>query len=133
MNEEILEEALTETGDVAEEMTEEAGESPMPTDEPLPDFDEELKEMREQMPELYGCNEERYSALRGIGLTAEEAYRATTVTVRSSGRAHLSDSTPIRAHSPYGGMSRQTLESARALFDDMSDAELQGLYRRVTK
>ncbi len=133
MNEEIFEEALTEANDVTEEMTDGTDESAVPTDEPLPDFDEELEKMHEQMPELYGCNKERYSTLREIGLTAEEAYRATTVAVKASGRAHLSDSTPIRARSPYAGMNRQTLESARALFDDMSDAELQGLYRRVTK
>ena len=131
MNEEIFDEVLTEGEQVSEEQ-----ESDIPAEQTAqvpPDREEELAGLKERLPELYGCNEERYSALRAMGLSPEEAYRATTATVRSSGRSHLSDSTPRRAHSPSAGMSRQTLESARALFEDMSDAELQGLYRRVTK
>lgn len=75
----------------------------------------------------------RYSELRALGLTPEEAYLATgrRGEVRDN-RAHLTSAVPIAASSPRG-ISRRELGIARELFSDLSDSEIQSLYQRVTK
>ncbi len=123
--------------DIAEELFEDEGGADLPTDEEddLPDYGKELMGLRREFPDLISPEDgERYSTLRAMGLTPREAYLATSAPrARSDSRAHLGGGTPKRAHSPYSGMTRQALESARSLFEGLGDAEIQRLYRRVTK
>lgn len=99
---------------------------------------EDLDTLKRSFPELRGVNSitglanpMRYAELRDLGLSASEAYLATAGATRGTDtRSHLSSSVPRRAHAP-AGMSRSELQAARALFSDMTDAEIQRLYNRV--
>ena len=76
----------------------------------------------------------RFAELREMGLTTEEAFFAvchTPPTVPSvDTRRHLHPSAPRGAAGLSGGMSAADLASARELFSDLSDREIQLLYRR---
>ena len=99
----------------------------------------DLKELKMQFPELYDIedlteldNPVRYAGLRDLGLTPKEAYLATSTRQRrTDNRSHLSSAMPRGAGAPRGGISREELYRARELFEGMSDAEIQALYRRV--
>lgn len=99
----------------------------------------DLAELKGQFPELCTIeniaeidNPLRYAALRDLGLTPREAYLATNERHhRADNRAHLSAAVPKGAGTPKGGMSREELYRARELFGNMSDTELQSLYRKV--
>lgn len=109
------------------------------------DYDEMARQdiiaLKAEFPELLALgditeldNPLRYAALRDLGLTPREAYLATSKrTVRQDSRSHLSAAAPKSAGSPGGAMSRRELEGARELFADMSDTDIQKLYRKVTK
>ena len=111
--------------------------------EEAPDYskivEEDLRTLKSEFPELSSMrdiyelkNPIRYGALRDLGLTAKEAYLASggrrTV---SDNRAHLHSSVPKSAISPLGEIPRKELEMARELFSDLSDGEIQKLYRKV--
>ena len=75
----------------------------------------------------------RFAALRDMGLSVAEALSA--VTPRFSPydtRSHLRPAAPGGARSPVGCLSREELKAAKELFSDLSENELQSLYRRVT-
>lgn len=99
---------------------------------------EDLDTLKRSFPELRGIdsitglnNPLRYAQLRDLGLSAAEAYLATSSPSRGRDtRAHLSSSVPKRAHAP-SGMSHSELVAARALFSDLTDAQIQSLYNRV--
>ena len=133
-------------------LTEESPNEALPTDfeeasaEPEIDYEtlveEDLAELRKIFPELSNIKEitelenpTRYGALRDLGLTAEEAYRATTRTraSKSDNRAHLKSSFPKAATPPKSSMSYRDMEIAKSLFSDLSDSEIQRLYKKVTK
>lgn len=91
----------------------------------------ELSELRD-ISELSGAL--RYAALRDLGLTAIEAYLATSHKVtKKDNRAHLSTAISHSAGAPHGAMTRAELAVARELFSGLSDAQLYNLYKRVTK
>ena len=100
----------------------------------------DLEQLKREFPELERTesiaeikNPLRYGALRDLGLSPTEAYLACRGKVSAAdNRAHLHHSAPRSMAAPIG-MSRTELEGARELFRDMSDAEIQSLYRRVTK
>ena len=76
----------------------------------------------------------RFGALRDLGLSAKEAYLASGGRKRTyDNRTHLVSSVPGGARSAADGISRQELDLARELFAGMSEAEIQRLYRKVTK
>lgn len=76
----------------------------------------------------------RYAALRDLGLTATEAYLATTPRAkRADTRAHLTGAVPRGASLPRGSMSSAELEAARDIFTGLSDTQIQALYKRVTR
>ena len=96
-------------------------------------------ELAEQFPDLEGIkditeleNPLRYAALRDLGLTAAEAYLATSPKRKQDNRAHLR---PIRsvAKSSSALMSEAEMSAARELFGDISDSQIRQLYKRVTK
>lgn len=105
-------------------------------------IEEDLRALRKAFPELRDIediteleNATRYGALRDLGLTPEEAYRATSKSriAKMDTRAHLKSSAPRHALSPNAAMSYRDMEIARSLFSDMSDSEIQRLYKKVTK
>lgn len=79
------------------------------------------------------CNIERYRELRALGLSVEEAYRATSKRkVASDSRSHLSVSVGGGGVPSSHGISEPELRSARDIFSGMSDSEIRRLYKRVT-
>ena len=75
----------------------------------------------------------RFAALRDMGLSVAEALSA--VTPRFSPydtRSHLRPSAPGGARNPEGCLSAEEMKAAKVLFSDLSEKELQSLYRRVT-
>lgn len=114
------------------------------TDEDTSDASELLCEditlLRESFPELSSLtdisqlqNPTRYAALRDLGLTAEEAYLATSKREVKDNRAHLRAAVPAASRPPYSSMTRREWQTARELFEDMSDSEIEKLYRKVTR
>jgi hypothetical protein len=100
---------------------------------------EDIKLLKAEFPELYAIediteleNPLRYAALRDLGLSAQEAYLATTRRKRQDTRSHLQSAYGRRASAPTNMMSQQELSRARDLFGDLSDAEIQRLYKKVT-
>ena len=76
----------------------------------------------------------RYAALRDLGLTPKEAYLATRRINADHGTiSHITSSVPKSAARAPESISQSELESARMLFSDLSDREIQKLYRKVTK
>lgn len=105
-------------------------------------IESDLAALRQEFPELRDItdvteleNPTRYGALRDLGLSPSEAYRASTTArrARQDTRSHLKSSAPRHASSPASAMSYRDLEIAREIFVGVSDAELQRLYKRVTK
>ena len=101
----------------------------------------DIEALRSEFPELSELgsiteldNPMRYAALRDMGLEPREAYLATTKRVRKTDtRSHLTAAAPRSAHSPSNSIHGEELNDARALFSDMTDSEIQSLYRKVTK
>jgi len=76
----------------------------------------------------------RYAALRDLGLSAKEAYLATSEPIRKyDNRSHLTSSVPRSAAAPSGTLTRGELEAARELFSGLSDREIQKLYKKVSR
>lgn len=137
----MTEEEKLDTGAELEETDDARGEA---AEEAEGDYEEmieeELAALRAAVPELAGIREitdlqnpTRYGALRDLGLSPEEAYRATTLRQpRGDNRAHLRTSAPRYAAAPAGSMPYAEMQAARELLG-VSDAELQRLYKKVTK
>ena len=90
----------------------------------------ELKDLRD-ITELE--NPMRYAALRDLGLSAAEAYLATTKNRRKTdNRSHLFGM-PMVAASGSASMPDRELEAAREIFTDISDAQIRKLYKKVTR
>ena len=104
------------------------------------DPEADLAELKSEFPELAGVESltdvegaTRYGALRDLGLTPAEAYKATRVTpVRHNTRSHLSSAVPRMAASPRDCISREELRTMRGIFGDLSDADLNRLYKKVS-
>ena len=102
---------------------------------------EDLETLKREFPELSEAesileieNPLRYAALRDLGLSPAEAYRATTKSRRKTdNRFHLGISVPRAASMPQGAMSEAELKAAREIFSDISDSEIRNLYKRVTQ
>lgn len=99
---------------------------------------EDLAELRSAFSELGNItsitelpNPMRYAALRDLGLTAREAYLATSERRTKDNRSHLSSAVPGGIGTPRSNMTRSELESARELFPGLRDGELIGLYKKV--
>jgi hypothetical protein len=91
----------------------------------------ELKDIR-NIEEL--CDPMRFARLRDRGLSAVEAYIEITKPKKAfDNRSHLRSSMPAVRTSERNSMSRAELEMARELFPEVSDAEIQKLYKSVTR
>lgn len=132
---------------VAEDTTPEDGERAPQKTLPAVDYAalaaEDLLALRREFPELSALsdlteleNPARYGALRDLGLSAKEAYLATTTPrriPRGDNRAHLHSAVPKAVQAVGDGMSEGELSAARELFFGLGDAELHRLYQKVTK
>ncbi len=103
---------------------------------------EDVAALKASFPELKDLaditeldNPMRYAALRDMGLTAAEAYLATTPRrAVYDNRSHLSGAVPrAKSTPPTSGMSRSEWAAARELFSDLSDSEIHELYKKATK
>lgn len=95
---------------------------------------EEFSELSDAKSILELENPLRYAALRDLGLSPSEAYRATASRrPRQDNRFHLESSVPRAATMPLGTMSEAELRAAREIFSDISDSEIRNLYKRVTQ
>ena len=100
----------------------------------------DIKELRTTFAELRDLesiselkNPMRFAALRDLGLSATEAYLATSMPRPAyDNRAHLTASVPGGA-GVATEMSRNEYAIARDLFTELSDSEIRKLYRKVTK
>lgn len=94
-----------------------------------------------EFPELRGKtsiteldNPLRYAALRDMGLSAREAYLATSrVARRYDNRSHIVSAVPHAVRSAECDMNMTDLKSAREIFSDLSDSQIQKLYKKVTR
>ena len=101
---------------------------------------EDVAALSAEFPELKGLaditeleNPLRYAALRDLGLTAAEAYLATSKKRRiRDNRSHLYGA-PIINSKKSGAVPENEMAAAREIFSDMSDAEIRKLYKKVTK
>ena len=100
---------------------------------------EDVDTLRSHFPELADIGDItdlddplRYAALRDLGLTPAEAYRATARPKESDTRAHLTDSYPRASVSPAAQISQRELSMAREIFSDLSDKDILRLYKKVT-
>ena len=103
-------------------------------------IESDVAALKAEFPELKGIsditdlnNPLRYAALRDLGLTPSEAYRATAKRSVKDTRSHLVSARGKSAVSPIGMMSQLELATARELFPTKSDSELQRLYKKVSK
>lgn len=102
-----------------------------------PDSADDMEELKKQFPELSAFSstdelrdKEKYKRFRSLGLTPAEAYMACGG-VRPAER--LRPSSPLSVKRRDEGIPDRQLRMARELFSEMSDTEIQALYRRVTK
>ena len=131
---------IAETSEVTEVALESRSEPVEPEIDYEKIIEDDLAELRSEFHELSDVtsitelnNPLRYAALRDLGLSPTEAYLATKKRVPADTRAHLDTAYGRRASSPYGSMPQRELTAARELFGDLSDADIQRLYRKVTK
>ena len=130
-------ESVEEVANTEAEETEEVAEESVDYEALI---ESDLNTLRAEFPELGDIkqitdlnNPLRYAALRDLGLTPEEAYLATAKRRSQDTRAHLRSAHGRNASTPLGMMSQHELSVARELFPDISDADIQRLYKKVTK
>ena len=100
----------------------------------------DVNALKSEFPELSGLrditelnNPLRYAALRDLGLTPEEAYLATAKRPTQDTRGHLRSAHGRNAAVSVNMMSQYELAAARDLFPNLSDSEIQRLYKMVNK
>jgi hypothetical protein len=134
-NEALLEEQLPDEETVSEEKTD------VQTAEVADILAEDVEELKREFAELSELdditelsNPTRYAALRDLGLTPREAFLATSAPViKYDNRSHLSGAVPRRAGSASDMLGAGELMAARELFADLSDREIQKLYKKVSR
>ena len=99
--------------------------------------EDDMEELRKHFPEIAGISSiaelkgaEKYLKFRELGLSPTEAYLAT-----GGGRIkeRPRPASPVSVRRRDEGIPDRQLRMARELFSEMSDTEIQALYRRVTK
>ena len=101
---------------------------------PAPEESEPSEEIREaqsseQFAKMDGL--EKYYLLRRLGFSHEEAAVVTGSVTR--GKGHVRSAVAATSKSPAGAMPTRELTEARELFGDLTDAQIQNLYKKVTK
>ncbi len=122
-------------------------------EEESPDYEslakEDLNEIKRLFPDLAGLcdireldNVARFGELRDSGLSVKEAFMATNYNrllaslaekaARSDGKSHLRSAIPTVSAPPSESMSAEQLRSAREIFGNLTDKQIENLYKRVT-
>ncbi len=110
---------------------------------------EEISELREADKMQNAECEMQNEALLAAEVTAEEMEESLspdgednlpedeanepTPSFKANTKAHLSSSVPRAASVPRGVLTKGEMAEIRSIFGDMDDAEIQRLYKRVTK
>ena len=99
------------------------------------DFEGELARLGGEFPSVkLSGGQDRYRQLRSLGLTPKEAYFAiASSTHKADTLSHLRTAIPRMAKSPVSAMSVREMNEARELFPNLSDRQIENLYRTVTK
>ena len=118
-----------------------------------PDYEslakEDLNEIKRLFPNLSELcdireldNVARFGELRDSGLSVKEAFIATNFerlltsltekAARSDGKSHLRSAVPTVSAPPAASMSAEQLRSAREIFGNLTDKEIESLYKRVS-
>ena len=132
------------TSDEPEQNTEDVNDATGTESDEYPDYEaiiaRDISELASEFAELKDLkditelnNPLRYAELRDLGLTPREAYLATAKRYKQDNRAHLRTAHGKNARASLGSMSNEELSVARELFPDLSDSDLQKLYKKVTK
>lgn len=130
--------------DVVEEALTQESEAVEPENPDQIDYEaliaSDVSTLKSEFPELRDLkditelnNPLRYAALRDLGLTPEEAYLATAKRPVQDTRGHLRSAHGRNAAVSVNMMSQHELAAARDLFPNLSDSEIQRLYKRVSK
>ena len=100
----------------------------------------DVEDLKLEFPELHELsdiseldNPTRYAALRDLGLTPREAYLATSSAQKQDNRSHLRPTPAVNTRRPASSMTMREWQIARSLFENLSDGEIEKLYRKVTK
>ena len=128
-----------ETEKIATKENEDATEDEDGFSEPIREsqIEDDMEELKKQFPELSGISSpselqgaEKYMRFRELGLSPTEAYLAI-----GGGRIkeRPRPTSPVSVRRRDDGIPDRQLRMARELFSEMSDTEIQALYRRVTK
>ena len=100
----------------------------------------DLWELQAEFPELTALHDlcelpdpARYGELRDLGCSPKEAYLATRPipAKRPDNRAHLHSAVPSPLHGADDVVSVGEIARVRALFSDLTDAQIRALYKRV--
>ena len=121
---------LIKNSESLEEVKSSEATSEQETENNLVDVDEEMQEIGTQSDEMQSeemQSEEMQNAERRMQNTEE------TVNHAENNRSHLTSSVPRAAKAPIGTLTKGELAEIRALFTNLDDAEIQRLYKKVTK
>lgn len=138
----------------AELAEKEEKEEPIPEGEAeSPDYEslakEDLNEIKRLFPNLSELSDireldnlSRFGELRDSGLSVKEAFMATNYNrllaslaekaARSDGKSHLRSAVPTVSAPPAASMNAEELRSAREIFGNLTDKEIENLYKRVS-
>lgn len=105
---------------------------------PLAETSEPREESKVQSEE---CRVQNYEAVQNecptCEVTEEQSDDSAAVTEvdtdKNASLSHLTSSVPRAARVPRGALSKSEMTELRELFGGLSDAEIQRLYKRVTK
>lgn len=76
----------------------------------------------------------RFAELRDLGLSVKEALAAASPRFeRGDGKNHLRAVAPRGARASEGTLDRDSMKEAKLLFGNLSESEINALYRRVTR
>ena len=89
----------------------------------------------ENSPEVSASGSEgELSSDKSVVEKSDRSEEPTEVaTTENSNKAHLTSSVPRVARIPQGALSKSQMAEIREIFGDIDDAEIQRLYKRVTK
>lgn len=100
-------------------------------------LDGDLDELKREFGELADISSienlrfpEKYKRFREMGLNPVEAYMATG---ESRAKERYIPTSPLSVSRRAEGIPQRQLRMAREIFEDLSDMEIQALYKRVTK
>ena len=140
----VIQDTEDAKSDVVEEALTQESEAVEPENPDQIDYEaliaSDVSTLKSEFPELRDLkditelnNPLRYAALRDLGLTPEEAYLATAKRPAQDTRGHLRSAHGRSAAVSVNMMSQHELAAARDLFPNLSDSEIQRLYKRVSK